>query len=87
MLIQKNFTHLFLIRKKITNIFKVNQQELGSIKHSFDLMAAPVNAQITEIHKQKQLNIPFFPSRTVLKMVAPIAQRGAKTQKAINCSS
>ena len=47
-------------------------------------MAAPVKAHMTDIHKQKQLKIPFFPSLTVLKTVAPIAQSGAITQKIIS---
>lgn len=50
----------------------------------FDDIAAPVNAQITEIHKQKQLKIPFLPYLYPLKTVAPIAHKGAITQNAIS---
>ena len=47
-------------------------------------MAAPTNAQITDTHRLKQLKSPLFPSRTVLKIVAPIAHKGAITQKTMS---
>lgn len=33
-------------------------------RHPCEVMAAPVNAQITEIHKVKQQSSPLFPCRT-----------------------
>lgn len=53
-------------------------------KHELDVIAAPTNAHVTDNHKEMQLKRPLFPSRTVFKTVAPIAQRGAKTQKIIS---
>ena len=55
-----------------------------TVKQLLNRMAASVNAQMTEIHKQKQLNRPFFPSLQVLRTVTPIAHKGASTQKMIS---
>ena len=59
--------------------------ESGSFKHLFEVIAAPVNAQITENQRQKQHNSPLFPYLAVFKIVAPIAHRGANIQNTINC--
>ena len=72
----------------IKNLYKCNENhwhEIGSFKHLFEVIAAPVNAQITENQRVKQLNIPFFPYLTVFKIVAPIAHRGANIQNIISC--
>ena len=53
--------------------------------HLFEVIPAPTNAHMTEIHKQKQLKAPIFPYFTKLNVKAPIAHKGAITQKIIIC--
>jgi len=48
------------------------------------VIPAPENAQQTEIQRQKQLKAPVFPYFKQLKVNAPTAHNGAKTQKTIS---
>ena len=47
-------------------------------------MPAPANAQATEKNRQKQLRAPILPYLKILKPKAPIAHKGANTQKIIS---
>lgn len=53
------------------------------LKHPSVVMAAPTNAQVTEIQRQKQERNPFSLYNPVFNAVAPIAQRGAIIQNTI----
>ena len=64
--------------------FQKQQRSPVPFRQEFEVMAAPTNAHITDIHKLKQLKSPFLPSRTVLKMVAPTAHKGATIQKTMS---
>jgi hypothetical protein len=56
-------------------------------RHPWEVMAAPAKAHATESQRTKQESIPCLPSFMKLKAVAPIAHRGAITQKMANCVS
>ncbi len=53
------------------------------LKHPSVVIPAPTNAQVTEIHRQKQDRKPFNLYNPVFNAVAPKAHRGAIIQNTI----